>query len=448
MTETTAGIAKVLSTIRKLPVWLLAGLALAGYAILYLPSFANVNRSLFLAEYGVWIWVEAVTFSILSIARGIDAAIEVNRVRRDAAKAGRALRLVPLYRDCWWSLSKQADDSFVSQLRVDFEVLNLTDRPIRIVKASLVKPKTSNGVVYSDVALPMEGSPYYSSRNSVPPHDTATAHLSFMVRGRLGREGGRLRVTFAITDQLGEEYVLPRITLHPVPITSKTSAVNLSIFGRLREWFDSNRTISNAQRTPPLVWVRPETQAEIDIILNEEKRAYRNHGRAVGGLGSLNVGLQDDQNRRPATGSRQPSLLCDEAEAQPVESPNLTRLLKLWDLLSAADKKNVQEYLLGYLRTGSPYAEIAYFLFVTLHRMNMTVEALSSARSHLAGDNVYGYSNVLATLAVLVSREHFSFNPDLYPRIQKVLEGDTEPDFKLREKINSARLQRLDDTLH
>jgi len=32
-----------LSTLRILPVWLLAGLALAGYAVLFLPAFGGID---------------------------------------------------------------------------------------------------------------------------------------------------------------------------------------------------------------------------------------------------------------------------------------------------------------------------------------------------------------------------------------------------------------------
>jgi hypothetical protein len=79
--------------------------------------------------------------------------------------------------------------------------------------------------------------------------------------------------------------------------------------------------------------------------------------------------------------------------------------------------------------------------------MSRTTDALSDARSHLAGDSVYGYSNVLGTLAAVVSREHFTIEPALFARIQKVLEGDPEYDFRLAEKINLARLLHLDSEL-
>jgi hypothetical protein len=79
--------------------------------------------------------------------------------------------------------------------------------------------------------------------------------------------------------------------------------------------------------------------------------------------------------------------------------------------------------------------------------MDRTIDALAAARAHLAGDKVYGYSNLLGTLSAIVSYEHFDIDPALYPRILQTLEGDTEHNFRLNDKINQARLQHLDLTL-
>jgi len=108
---------------------------------------------------------------------------------------------------------------------------------------------------------------------------------------------------------------------------------------------------------------------------------------------------------------------------------------------------NLEGYLLSHLHRSSPYAEVAYAIFLALHRMDRTIDALAAARAHLAGDKVYGYSNLLGTLSAVVSYEHFDIDPALYPRILKTLEGDTEHNFRLTEKINQARLQHLDLTL-
>jgi hypothetical protein len=90
---------------------------------------------------------------------------------------------------------------------------------------------------------------------------------------------------------------------------------------------------------------------------------------------------------------------------------------------------------------------VSYFIFFALHRMGQTIAALQAARLHLAGDKVYGYSNLLGTLSAIISHEHFQIPRDLYAQISETLAGDSEHDFRLAEKINSARLQHLDAEL-
>jgi hypothetical protein len=194
-------------------------------------------------------------------------------------------------------------------------------------------------------------------------------------------------------------------------------------------------------------WNHGGSFEEVDLILKEERRAYAARGRISGGLGSLNVGLQSEPGFGGTTAGNVPSLLWDKSLATPVDSPNLARLLRLRDTLGEKERSDLERYLLSHLDKSSSYVDVAYFIFLALHRMGRTVDALTAARLHLAGDTVFGYSNVLGTLAALVSREHFAIDPALYPRIQKVLEGDPEHDFRLAEKINLARLLHLDSKL-
>ena len=447
MPEISSGAVKeILSTVRKLPVWMLLGLALAGFAILFLPSFGGINLGQFRTQYGVWVWIEAVTFSILAVARSLDAGISAYLERRKMA-ATRALRLVPLHHQCWWHLAEQQDRSLISQIRVDIEAANLSDQPVRIVKASLIRPKTKGELVHSDVSLPRAGSPYHSNQHAVPPHGAVTAALHLMVRGALARQGKPLRVTFGITDQFGDEYRLKRIVLKSTqPILPRRPWYRRlgHSFGRLFR-FGSGRgdTLGEVQRLP-MEWEHGGAHDEVDLILKEERRAYAACGRIRGGLGSLNVGLQSEPGFGGTTVGSVPTLLWDKAQVKPVDSPNLQRIVKLRDTLDSTEKEHLEQYLLSHLHRSSQYADVAYFVFLALHRMGRTVDALTSARCNLAGDTVYGYSNLLGTLAAVVSREHFAIDPALFPRIQKVLEGDTEHDFRLAEKINLARLQHLD----
>src|SRR5207247_5629117 len=119
----------------------------------------------------------------------------------------------PLHEQCWWHLAKQPDRSYVSQIRLDIQAANLTDRPVRIVKVRLIRPKTKGEVLCAEASLRLAGSPYHSSRHPVPPHDTVTAAVHLMVRGTLARQGRSITITLGVTDQFGDEYPLKGILI-------------------------------------------------------------------------------------------------------------------------------------------------------------------------------------------------------------------------------------------
>jgi len=307
-----SSVGSVLSILRTLPVWMLGGLALAGFAVLFSPAFGGVDPSGFRHQWGIWVWIEALSFSILAVTRGLDAAITGYRLRRETARSRLPLRLIPLHQQCWWHLAKQQDDTFVSQIRLDVEAANLTDRPVRIVKVRLIHPKTKGEVLHAEASLPLAGSPYHSNRHPVPPHDTVTAALHLMVRGGLARQGKSITVTLGITDQFGDEYPLKGILIrtHDPRLPKRSWAEFLSSSMRALPLL---RRKSDSERPLPAVWQHGGEFGEVDLILNEEKRAYAAHGRRVGGLGSLNVGLQGDPSLGGTAVGTVPSLLWDKA---------------------------------------------------------------------------------------------------------------------------------------
>lgn len=440
----TAAVASFFSALRTVPIWLLAALALAAYAVLFAPGFAGIDPAGFRTEWGVWAWIHALTFSILTVARAIDAGIAGYRTHRKTREGRRALRFIPLDRQRWWHLAKQQDDSFASQISLDIEAANITDRPVRIVKARLIRPKAKGELLHADVSLPMAGSPYYSHKHPVPPQGTVTASLHIMIRGALARQGQPLRVTVGIIDQFGEEYRLKRIVIptNDKPVSHSPWPARIAAY--FRELSASRSGAAGDETPPPTNWQHQGKFDSADMILNEEKRNYAARGRSSGGLGSLNVTLQSKPNLGWTTVGDVPQLLWDKANAKPVESPNAMRLLRLHNGLDDSGKAGLQEYLLSHLHKKSPYADVSYFIFLALHRMGRTVDALRAARTHLAGDKVNGYSNLLGTLSAIVSHEHFDIPADLLAQILAALAGDTEHNFQLTEKINLARLQQLD----
>jgi hypothetical protein len=441
MSDFSGAIGPVLSALRTLPLWILIGLAFAGYAVLFAPAFGGINPEPFRQQWGVWVWIGAITFSILALARVLEAGVSLYWSHKRTLAARRILRFVPLQRQCWWHLAKQRDDSFVSQLALDIQISNTSDQPVQIVKTRLIRPKAK--LIHADASLPMRGSPYYSDDHPVPPRGTVAASVHIMVRGSLAAQGRPLRITIGITDQYGEEYKIKNvyITTHDLPIKQR------SLLERLRHFqaFKWNR--SKPQTPSPIMpWAFSPGHEYLEVcqsILSEEKRSYAANGRIRGGLGTFNVTLQSEPNYGVMVVGQIPQLLWDRDGARPVSSPNLDRLVKTHETLSSQDRDNLERYLLSQLSKESPFAEVAYFVFLALHRVRRTMDALQTARTFLAGDKVYGYSNLLGILSAVISHEHFDIDPKLYQGILDALPNN-EHDFRLKEKINLAKLQYLD----
>jgi hypothetical protein len=268
-----------------------------------------------------------------------------------------------------------------------------------------------------------------------------------MVRGALASRGTPIYLTLGITDQFGEEYRIKRVQIRTSdPIQPKTPWK--ASFGALRRISFWQRSASpDALPVSPREWDHAGKYDELDLILIEERRNYAARGRSHGKLGSLNVGVRSEPNSGATLVGTVPQLLWDKAKATPLASPNAVRLLALRDQLDGAERADLERYLLSHLDKHSPYADIAYFIFLVLHRVGRTVEALQVARARLNGDKHFGYSNLLATLSALISHEYFEIDSAIYAGISGALAGDNEYNFYLTEKINLARLQHLDSRM-
>lgn len=327
--NTPGSVATLLSALRALPLWLLAGLALAGWLTMWLllaAPFAGLDLASFRQQWSIWIGVATLGFSVLALARAADIAAVAYLRQARARAARRTLRLIPLLRQSWWSLAKQRDDSYVTQVNVTCQVTNSGDRPVRIVNVRLTRPRAKE--VSAFAALPSEGSPYHSPDHAVPPHDTAPASIHLMLRGALGAQGAPLRVTIGIVDQFGEEYRLRLLVPshdRPPPPLSIDDHLRL-VQGMTRAALERVWLVSPLPSPPKPVmpWTfQPGSKylETCDAVLREEKRSYAARGRRTGQLGTLNVGLQSEPNFGWTKEGDVPQLLWDETNAKSLSSP-------------------------------------------------------------------------------------------------------------------------------
>lgn len=438
MEDKASSAAAFLNALKTLPFWLFAGLAVAGVFVLSLPPMgfvAPVALRSFRAQWGVWIWAGTILSATLAVLRaGADAVTHYRTAFRR-----RPLVLLPRITHSWWSIAKQQDDRFVSQISLYIDLANRTETAIRLLDIKLIRPWWHGEILTSMITLPNARN-FHDPLHPIPPRETKTASSHITVRGKLGRQGKPIFVSVLLTDQTGEKYHLRRVKLRstnaPVPIAMRSK----ELLNRLRTKLFPPRTLP-----VPEVWAHGGAFADIDAILNEERRQYAANGRQRGGLGSLNTTLQSEPNYGWTTQGQVPGLLWDADHRPPlVDSQNLARLLRLHDSADVDGKRGLEDYLTSHLDKRSPFADVAYFIFLALHRRNRTVDALTAAQVHLAGDKIFGYSNLLGIFAALVSREHFDIDPTLYDSITHILQNAPESNFRLIEKMNLARLEHMD----
>jgi hypothetical protein len=267
-----------------------------------------------------------------------------------------------------------------------------------------------------------------------------------MARGKLAKSGKALRVTIGITDQFGHEYRLRKVvipTTDPPPESISLKKRLTALLGSIRYLHKSPERIE-AARPLPNEWQHGGKFDAVDLVLNEEKRAYAANNRGRGGLGSLNVTLQSEPNNGWTEVGKVPDLLWPKDKAKTISSPNLERLLRIHHSLAPSEKEALDRYLTSHLHRKSPYFKIGYFIFCALHRMGKTESALTAARANLSGDTDFGYSNVLGALSALVSHEHHVIPEAMFVAITKVLDDEKEHSFRLAEKITLARLRHMD----
>lgn len=184
---------------RAVPIWVLTGLAAAGYLVLFLPVTIGIA---FRDQYSGYIWTATLVCSALDVACIADRIIATVR----AHMASRALRVVSTSVRRPWAVTPQQDGTVVTQFEIRAAVTNLTWRPVRIVHAFLVRPRPKNDVLNIVVSLSDERTD--AMINAVPHYGTATATVFALVRRALGVPGRSLPVTIALIDQFGDRYTV------------------------------------------------------------------------------------------------------------------------------------------------------------------------------------------------------------------------------------------------
>jgi len=179
------------------------------------------------------------------------------------------------------------------------------------------------------------------------------------------------------------------------------------------------------------------TQEKIEIILNEEKRAYAAKGRTVGGLGSFNHGLPT----RVAMSESPPELVAAKSDPDAIQSPNADLLLKLHSSLDSSDKRLFETVLLIEMRADGNYAKISYLNLFVLYKLGLLNLAIEQA-SKVLGDST-DFDNVTAMMALIITYEYSFLTEKEYQHLDIFWNRTNSYKYWLKDRINSGKFKLL-----
>jgi hypothetical protein len=115
------------------------------------------------------------------------------------------------------------DKWLLTQIDTLWHITNVSESPVRLLAARLLKPRVRHPSVRCEVFPGRSvGDPFdddYGVGPEIPSRKTRKVSIHFHVNIHLQRPGKPLRVKFAVTDQLSEEHRMPTIMIQTIDMT-------------------------------------------------------------------------------------------------------------------------------------------------------------------------------------------------------------------------------------
>jgi len=203
---TPAGLAKFLSIIKDLPVWLLMSFAAAASILLFAPQLKGEIPK----DAIPWIIVSFIVFGVLSLFKWIDILTRFLLEYRSERDARKTFHMTPTPQHCLWSVAKQGDGSLVTQIVAHFSVKNRSLDPIGLMQARIIKPKIRGKIIHDMIIVREQQGLMYGSADvsgyQIAPGTLLPAQIIILIRGvpRL-REEQDMSVVFEISDEDGRK---------------------------------------------------------------------------------------------------------------------------------------------------------------------------------------------------------------------------------------------------
>ena len=190
---------------------------------------------------------------------------------------------------------------------------------------------------------------------------------------------------------------------------------------------------------------------QVVAILKDEANRYRECGRPVGGLGSVQVTYKNRtlagigyQGRESNSPRRQ--WIVPDPEKASLHSDNLNALLRIFDRENDLGKRAIVEALLERITVGSEYTPIGYFFLLALSRMRQLPAALQTIKDRLRRDEKFGFDDAVKMLSGFLQYEYPRFDDPALDEIERFMDGIDGFTHHLKERFVAARAvkHRLD----
>ncbi|WP_156957877.1 hypothetical protein [Paracidovorax oryzae] len=425
---------RLLEVIKDLPLWLLTAFALALGLFLLVPQLsADLEKA-----HRPWVILAAILFALLALSKWISVLVQWLRARRVAAETRRTFRLTAVAHQCIWSSSKQADDSFVTQISADLTVKNRSQSPLGLTKARVVVPllgeRWLRGEMLQELILvrAVQGNVYGTARGSdhrIPAGMTLPTRVTIMLRGKPAqRPEEKIKLVLAITDEDENEQRI-RIAFKGFSPPPPKPALPLEA----------------------LFTIVDPIEKEVASVLQAELARYDKCGRSAGGLGSVHLvyrgrAMTGVGNDSWEANSPHNQSIAGDPEVAALQSDNLEALLAFNTRLSSPDEHGrLVAALVDRLGEGKGYLRVSYFIIYALWRLGHLSEALGTAKKALPQGEIkaFGMSNVLMLLNGLLRYRHPDFTAEMLDQVEGFVYGLSEHTFLIQEKIAAIRTARL-----
>jgi hypothetical protein len=145
-----------------------------------------------------------------------------SRTTRQAEPGVSRLKFVPILSESRCLIGTY-DKWLLTQIDTRWHITNVSESPVRLLAARLLKPRVRHPSVRCEVFPGRSaGDPFDDDHGvgpEIPSRKTRKVSIHFHVNIHLQRPGKPLRVKFAVTDQLSEEHRMPTIMIQTIDMT-------------------------------------------------------------------------------------------------------------------------------------------------------------------------------------------------------------------------------------